>query len=182
MFTSLSYLKKHTPQNGTDRESYLSLLVDEFINSPSNDAKCQVLANLANFAYDPINYGFIRDVGVLDIFLYVIKNETNFKLLQFATTGICNLCPDPLNADYLIKHDVLKPLEDLLKSKENNIIADVITILIYLSEESKSFMKEYQISQQIQILKESDDKVVSQLATIFLEQEQTKETFTTIGC
>lgn len=36
MFTSLSYLKKHTPENGTDRESYLSLLVDEYLNSASN--------------------------------------------------------------------------------------------------------------------------------------------------
>ncbi|CAG4923981.1 unnamed protein product [Colias eurytheme] len=174
MFTSLSYLKKHTPENGTDRESYLSLLVDEFINSSSYDAKCQVLANLANFAYDPINYGFIRDVGVLDIFIYVIKNETNSKLLQFATTGICNLCPDPLNADYLIKHDALKPLHDLLKSEESEIVADVITIFIYLYEETKTLLNDYEISQQMPILKESNDKVVSQLATIFLEQEQNK--------
>lgn len=55
------------------------------------DAKCQVLANLANFAYDPINYQFIRDVGVLDIFLHVIKKESNHQLLHFAAAGICNL-------------------------------------------------------------------------------------------
>lgn len=57
-----------------------------------SEAKSQVLANLANFAYDPINYGYIRDVGVLDILIYVVKKETDEKLLQFSVAGICNLC------------------------------------------------------------------------------------------
>lgn len=141
MFSSKNQLLKRTPENGTDRENFLSLLVDEFLHSSSygkwplfliveirnwiitliwtsstssnwfwpfqhsmsltitfltvlifSDAKCQVLANLANFAYDPINYGYIRDVGVLDIFLHVVKNETDEKLLRFAIAGICNLC------------------------------------------------------------------------------------------
>lgn len=70
-----------------------NLLNNEHIPLSSySDAKCQVLANLANFAYDPINYGYIRNVGVLDIFLYVVKNETDTKLLHFAIAGICNLC------------------------------------------------------------------------------------------
>ena len=31
--------------------------------------KLQVLANLANFAYDPINYEYFRKLNVLDLFL-----------------------------------------------------------------------------------------------------------------
>jgi len=33
------------------------------------DAKLQVLANLANFAYDPINYEYLRQLNALDLFL-----------------------------------------------------------------------------------------------------------------
>lgn len=61
------------------------------------DAKCQVLANLANFSYDPINYGYIRNVGVLDIFIHVLKNEKDETLLHFATSGISNLCIGNIN-------------------------------------------------------------------------------------
>lgn len=57
-----------------------------------SDAKSQILANLANFAYDPINYTYIRDVGVLDILLYVLKNDSDENLIHFASAGVCNLC------------------------------------------------------------------------------------------
>lgn len=35
MFSSQAQLKKRTPENGNDRENYLSLLVDEYINTNS---------------------------------------------------------------------------------------------------------------------------------------------------
>lgn len=33
------------------------------------EAKQQVLANLANFAYDPINFNMLWDLKVVDLFL-----------------------------------------------------------------------------------------------------------------
>lgn len=33
------------------------------------DYKQQVLANLANFAYDPVNYDYFRELNILDLFL-----------------------------------------------------------------------------------------------------------------
>lgn len=36
MFSSKSQLQKRTPENGTDRENFLSLLVDEYLNSTSH--------------------------------------------------------------------------------------------------------------------------------------------------
>ena len=33
------------------------------------ESKLQVLANLANFAYDPINYEHLRKLNVVDLFL-----------------------------------------------------------------------------------------------------------------
>lgn len=35
MFSSKNQLLKRTPENGTDRESFLSLLVDEYLHSSS---------------------------------------------------------------------------------------------------------------------------------------------------
>jgi KaiC/GvpD/RAD55 family RecA-like ATPase len=55
------------------------------------EAKEQVLANLANFAYDPINYDFLRKLKVIDIFLDNLS-ESNIKLQEFAVAGLCNLC------------------------------------------------------------------------------------------
>lgn len=56
------------------------------------DAKEQVLANLANFAYDPINYGYIRQLNIIDLFLGALS-ERNPRLVRFAIGGLCNLCP-----------------------------------------------------------------------------------------
>ncbi|XP_013193034.2 armadillo repeat-containing protein 7 [Amyelois transitella] len=170
MFSSKYQLRIRTPENGTDRENFLSLLVDEFLNSNSFDAKCQVLANLANFAYDPVNYHYIRNVGVLDIFLHVIKNESNNTLLKFACAGVSNLCIDPLNAEYILKHLGLKHIKDLLNSEESETVANTITILIYLcTEKTKSEINSPQVFQVMQRLKDSENKVLSNLANIFLQ-------------
>lgn len=55
------------------------------------EAREQVLANLANFAYDPINYGYIRQLQIIDLFLHTLS-ENNIKLVSFAAAAICNLC------------------------------------------------------------------------------------------
>ncbi|KAJ0181294.1 hypothetical protein K1T71_003379 [Dendrolimus kikuchii] len=171
MFSSEAQLKRRTPINGTDRENFLTLLVDEYLNSTSIDAKCQILANLANFAYDPINYCFIRDVGVLDIFFHVIKHENNQKFLQFATAGVCNLCLDPLNAEYILTHLGLKPIIELLKSDQNDTVADVITTLIYLyNNDTKALLVEPAVISKMQDIEMCNDKKLSSLATIFLQQ------------
>lgn len=50
-----------------------------------------MIANLANFAYDPINYEFMRKLHIIDVFLDEIGN-TNDKITEFAIGGLCNLC------------------------------------------------------------------------------------------
>lgn len=54
------------------------------------EAKKEVLANLANFAYDPINYDHIKKLRILDIFLEQLSENCE-ELLHFALAGICNL-------------------------------------------------------------------------------------------
>lgn len=54
------------------------------------ESKRQVLANLANFAYDPINYPYIRSQKVIDLFIEQLLSEDN-KVITFAAAGLCNL-------------------------------------------------------------------------------------------
>lgn len=49
-----------------------------------------MIANLANFAYDPVNYKFLASLKVIDLFLDQLS-ETNIDLIQFAVAGICNI-------------------------------------------------------------------------------------------
>ncbi|CAB3231375.1 unnamed protein product [Arctia plantaginis] len=175
MFSSKTQLAKRTPENGTDRESFLSLLVDEYLHSSSYDGKCQVLANLANFAYDPINYEYIRNVGVLDIFLYVIKNESDRQLLHYAVAGLCNLCFDPLNAEYVLTHCGFKPLTALLKLTDTDILADTITSLIQLHEyQTSSDLYTEEVIANVCSIQQSNDQRLVNLATIFLQYVSSK--------
>ncbi|XP_015359694.1 armadillo repeat-containing protein 7 isoform X3 [Marmota marmota marmota] len=65
------------------RLGYLQALVTEFQETESPDAKEQVLANLANFAYDPSNYQYLRQLQVVDLFLDSLSEE-NETLVEFA--------------------------------------------------------------------------------------------------
>lgn len=56
-----------------------------------SDAQEQVLANLANFAYDPVNYGYMRQLNVINLFLNALS-QSNPKLVRFGISGLCNLC------------------------------------------------------------------------------------------
>lgn len=51
-----------------------------------------MLANLANFAYDPSNYEYLRQLQVLDLFLDMLTEE-NETLVEFA---MGKGCPSPL--------------------------------------------------------------------------------------
>ncbi|XP_055244969.2 armadillo repeat-containing protein 7 isoform X2 [Gorilla gorilla gorilla] len=70
------------------RLGYLQALVTEFQETQSQDAKEQVLANLANFAYDPSNYEYLRQLQVLDLFLDSLSEE-NETLVEFAIGSHC---------------------------------------------------------------------------------------------
>jgi len=53
------------------------------------EQKLQVLANLGNLAYDPINFGFFRQLRVLELFLDAIT-ESNVEFVEFGAGGLCN--------------------------------------------------------------------------------------------
>lgn len=115
MFSNHLRLKKHTPANGIDRKQYISLLVDEFYETNDigkgavhfycgkianyflffsikfAEAQEQVTANLSNFAYDPINYTYLKSASAIELFLDLLDHQ-NSKLVLHGIAGLCNLC------------------------------------------------------------------------------------------
>ncbi|KAK2147721.1 hypothetical protein LSH36_539g01000 [Paralvinella palmiformis] len=83
MFSTQEYLDKKTGPYGIGRFSYLQSLVTEFQDTDSEEAKLQVLANLTNFAYDPINYEYIRHLKIIDLFLDITAVPVVDAMLRF---------------------------------------------------------------------------------------------------
>ena len=130
MFSSKEYLEKKTGKWGVGRFKYLQALVTEFQDTSKHEFKLQVLANLANFAYDPINYEYFRQLNILDLFLGrrgggsechcvlskvlfflltttidVLAEEKDEKMIEFAMGGVCNCCLDEKNKAYLLENE-----------------------------------------------------------------------------
>lgn len=56
-----------------------------------SEAQEQVTANLANFAYDPINWEYLKAAEALKIFLELLDTP-NQNLQLHASAGLCNIC------------------------------------------------------------------------------------------
>ncbi|GMF47702.1 unnamed protein product [Phytophthora fragariaefolia] len=118
MLSSRERLQERQGQDAAPRHEYLQQLVDEFQRSPDVLRKEEVVANLANFAYDPINYSLLARLRVMDLFLDILAADQEDDsssdqaeqraepattrqpprtqtLVEFALGGICNCIPDP---------------------------------------------------------------------------------------
>lgn len=170
MFTTKEQLIKRTGKNTVERYDFLKLLATEFKTTKSRDAKEQVLANLANFAYDPINYGYIRQLKIIDLFLYTLS-EDNTTLVRFAIGGICNLCLDRINKLYILRNQGVQLISALLDSNDEETVLSVITSLMFLiTAESKSEITSAHIVEKISELSKSKNTRIKNLAVIFLEE------------
>ena len=169
MFSTYEYLRKKTGPYGIGRFNYLQSLVTEFQETTSQEAKEQVLANLANFAYDPINYEHLRTLNVLDLFLDCLTDE-NATLVEYAIGGLCNVCLDKENKDLILKHDGVKLVIGCLSGDREAIILSAITTLMYLvTPNSKAEITQDAVVDAMIQLADSPNKRISNLATVFLE-------------
>lgn len=146
MFSTPNFLKKRTGKSDLDRYSYLKELVQEFNSTDDEEKKEQIIANLGNFAYDPINYEYFRRLDIMDIFLNsLIEFKSNFnfniKILNFSVAALCNLCLDAKNKEYMLKHNFINLVLNCLnveQIKENiELILNVLTILIFITDDCK---------------------------------------------
>lgn len=93
-------------------------------------------ANLANFAYDPLNYQYLSKHNVLVIFLDLLQSA-NEKLIEHGITGICNFCQDPQIQLQLLEERSLESIQNLLESDNPRILSPALTTLVFLQSEGQ---------------------------------------------
>ncbi|NXT94723.1 ARMC7 protein, partial [Anhinga rufa] len=151
------------------RLEYLQALVTEFQVTDSPEAKEQVLANLANFAYDPKNYEYLRQLQVLDLFLDALT-EDNETLVEFAMGGLCNLCLDKTNKDYILEANGVEPIINCLSSSNEETVMSAVTTLMYLTTpQSCQQTTALPVVECMLRFSLSASRRLSNLATVFLE-------------
>ncbi|XP_039198841.1 armadillo repeat-containing protein 7 [Crotalus tigris] len=154
---------------GLGRLEYLQALVTEFQVTDNSDAKEQVLANLANFAYDPQNYEYLRQLRVLDLFLDMLT-EDNDNLVEFALGGLCNLCLDKINKDYILEAGGVSAVVNCLASANEETVLSAVTTLMYLSTpQSRQEITVLPVIECMLRFSLSTNRRLKNLATIFLE-------------
>ena len=168
MFTSRKQLITKSGNKGVDRFEYLQELVNEFHQSASLgvftlnfilfrlvytcslifitnvlfkflESQEQVLANLANFAYDPLNYHYLRELKVIDIFISGLSSRNEFFNL-YCIKGLCNLSNDPLNQEKIVKSGGINPIKQLVKSDKEDLCIAAITTLMFLGNSSTGML------------------------------------------
>ena len=169
MFSSKSYLDKKTGPYGIGRFSYLQSLVNEYQNTDSIEAKKQIMANLANFAYDPINYEHFKVLNILDLFLDGLE-ESDEELVEFAIGGICNACAERENRKQVIDNRGVKLVIGCLSRYSEDTVLSAVTTLMYLiTQESHSEITCLPVVECMLRLSQSKNVRLKNLALVFLE-------------
>ncbi|KAI8983588.1 armadillo repeat containing 7-like protein [Pilobolus umbonatus] len=134
MFQSKRYIERRHGATGTDRAYYLNQLVQEYkVSTTKLEAQQQILANLANFAYDPINYDILWDIRAVDLFLEAIQKEDP-QLIEFGLGGLANICLESRHYHYLISNQTFinKIILCLNNTTCSKIIVNAMTTLMQL--------------------------------------------------
>nr|XP_023018161.1 armadillo repeat-containing protein 7 [Leptinotarsa decemlineata] len=139
MFSRKDQLLKKTGESGIGRYDFLRQLIHEFTTTTSYECKKQTLSNLANFAYDPINYEYIKQLHLIDLFLSELSND-NEELIHFALGGLCNIVCDPESREYIISLNGVKLISSYLLHKNEEISLNALTTLFYIFESENTVL------------------------------------------
>ncbi|KAI7998157.1 Armadillo repeat-containing protein 7 [Camellia lanceoleosa] len=131
MLNSLFYVHQkrqegRTGKYGTPRLHYQQELVSQFQNATSEELKEKIVANLANFTYDPFNYTFLHQLNIFELFLDCIMEimEPNEKIVKFGIGGIGKSCNDPTNAALVAQCGGIPLIIQFLSSPVRNIATE----------------------------------------------------------
>ncbi|XP_017259520.1 armadillo repeat-containing protein 7 [Kryptolebias marmoratus] len=125
-------MRRNESTDVSERFEYLQTLVTEFQDTDSEEAKLQVLANLANFAYDPKNTEHLLQLQVPDLFLDMLTEE-NEELVEFGMGGLCNLSMDPDCRDAILQGGGISLVTTRLSSRREETVLSAITTLMNLT-------------------------------------------------
>ncbi|KAK1163900.1 armadillo repeat-containing protein 7 [Acipenser oxyrinchus oxyrinchus] len=154
---------------GSDRFEYLQALVTEFQDTDSQEAKEQVLANLANFSYDPANYEHLRRLQVPDLFLDMLTEDQE-NLVEYGMGGLCNLCLDKVNKAYILQNRGVELVTGCLSSPREETVLSAITALMYLvTPAARSQITAPPVVECMLRFSLSENKRLSNLAEVFLQ-------------
>jgi len=136
------------------------------------EGKEQVIAHLANFAYDPINYDWLLRLNVVDLFLDVLDDdEEQEKLKEFAIGGICNFSLDARVSKIIEQSENMQIIIKCLSSSNINSVMSTITTLYYiLTSKNKKEIALPEILESIQKYSLAEDTRLRNIAAVFLEQ------------
>ncbi|XP_053695944.1 armadillo repeat-containing protein 7 [Sabethes cyaneus] len=178
MFSTHDRLRKRTPKVGIDRREYISLLVDEYYETKSLEAQQQVTANLANFAYDPINWNFLKQSKAHELFVEILNDSVDPLLLLHAAAGICNFCLDDHIAEYIVRGRTITQLKSLIAKHRNSsdLIGHLLTTLIYIKGDR--FDSEFR--KLLETLRNGNDRKISNLVEVLLQQNNAGTTSQTL--
>ncbi|XP_072022679.1 armadillo repeat-containing protein 7-like isoform X3 [Amphiura filiformis] len=175
MFSSWDHLAHKTPTGSLNRLEFLQQLVTEYQTSQEQESQEQVLANLANFAYDPINYEYMRQLNIIDLFLDMLS-EPNETLVVFGIGGICNLALDKKNKEHILANDGIQQVVQCLSSTNEDIILSTITTLMFLvTPVSKPDITAPHVLMCMERFCHSPSKRISNVASVFLQDYCTKD-------
>ncbi|XP_056153636.1 armadillo repeat-containing protein 7 [Lampris incognitus] len=153
----------------SERFQYLQTLVTEFQDTDSDDAKEQVLANLANFAFDPKNMSYLRDLQVTDLFLDMLTEE-NENFVEFGMGGLCNISMDRECRDLILHNGGISLVTGCLSSRREETVLSAITTLMNLTTaSSRSEITDPAIVQCMFRFSLSESPRLRNLATVFLQ-------------
>ncbi|KAG4084691.1 hypothetical protein H8356DRAFT_1743693 [Neocallimastix lanati (nom. inval.)] len=168
MFQSHIHIQRRQGSKGTSRFQYLQDLVNEFQETQNIEDKQQIIANLANFSYDPINYSWLWELNVIDLFLDCLVEE-NLMLQELAIGGICNLCIDPRFHTYIVDNDGIKLINSCLSSSVLEIVLmALMTLLLLISDDCRSEILTRENRNCLIEFAKSKQIKLSNLAKIFL--------------
>ncbi|KAI4303088.1 hypothetical protein MLD38_038759 [Melastoma candidum] len=171
MFTNDKRQEERTGRSGTPRAQFLQNLVNQFQNATTEEMKEKIVANLANFAYDPYNF-----LNVLELFLdcLTVPNE---KLKEFGAEGICNTSVDPTNAAMIARYGGIPLIIECLHNPVRNTVNYALGSLYYLCNPSnKEEILKPEVTDRIKAYASAEATSVtfSNLAKTF--QEEAKNT------
>lgn len=215
MFTNHNQLKRKTPANGIGRKEYIGLLVDEFYETSDVGKKCrslidepivkgfhsiliaeakeQISANLANFAYDPINYTYLREAVAIELFTDLLSSS-NTLLVRHGIAGLCNLCLGewyhPIQSAYfcrdnliliffffsetecqqkILSLDGIRKVSSVLVHSSVPCVRDAIATLLQInSPETASLIFDPQNVANIESLRDTKDIPLRNLVSLYL--------------
>ncbi|TRY53701.1 hypothetical protein DNTS_008644 [Danionella cerebrum] len=159
----------------SDRFEYLQGLVTEFQDTDSEEAKEQVIANLANFAYDPINMEALRTLQVTELFLDMLT-EDNENFVEFGIGGLCNLTMERESRDQILQSGGVPLVISCLSSRRDETVLSAITTLMNLyTASSRSEITDRSVVQCMLRFSLSENLRLRNLALLFLQDLCTQE-------